>query len=148
MRRRVHRRWRGGCTRVPAVNKSTLGVGSAVVKLVSGMESKRSTKTHAHPETGILKCSTHFKKQRGCSHAHTRTAAKLNSAKALSMWHISLMKPTKKNKKSRGCQATSGRMLININKRTTHIANVYRWKGRSQGQRHWGLWEVRWLQWW
>lgn len=45
---------------VPAVNKSTLGVDSALVKLVSGIESKRSTNTCA-PKDRNIKMLKHYK---------------------------------------------------------------------------------------
>lgn len=61
MRVREHERWQNRCNRVPAVNKSTLGAGSALVKLVSGMESKRSTNTCA-PRDRNIKTLKHFKK--------------------------------------------------------------------------------------
>ena len=73
MRARAHERRRGGCKRVPAVNKSTLGAGGfAVVKLASGMESKRSTNTCTPRDGGILKMLKHMKTVRMLSH----TAAK------------------------------------------------------------------------
>lgn len=59
MRVRARARWQIECKRVPAENKSALGAGSVLEKLVSGMESKISTNTCA-PKTGILKSSNSF----------------------------------------------------------------------------------------
>lgn len=59
MRVRARARWQIECKRVPAENKSALGAGSVLEKLVSGMESKISTNTCA-PKRGILKSSNSF----------------------------------------------------------------------------------------
>lgn len=51
LRPSTHERWQ---SRVPAGNKSTLGAGSALVKLDAGMESKSSTNTCTSRERAVL----------------------------------------------------------------------------------------------
>lgn len=86
MRVRAHTRWETECKRVPAENKSALGAGSVLEKLVSGMESKISTNTCA-PKTGILKSSKFQVERQSCKHVH--------------------IFPDINNKKREGWQATS-----------------------------------------
>lgn len=109
MRVRAHQRWQGGCNRVPAVNKSTLGAGFAVVKLVSGMESKRSTNTCTPRDRDIKNAQTH--KMVRISHTQQPTEKGLQYCMC-----ISLMKPMKKNKRE---ETVTSRVLINMNKSTT-----------------------------
>ncbi len=72
MRERAHERRQNRCNRVPAVNKS-LEVGSALVKLVSGMESKRSTNTCA-PRDRNIKMLKHFEKNAEDDHTQQPSA--------------------------------------------------------------------------
>lgn len=108
MRARAHRRW----LRVPAVNKSTLVAGSALLPLASGMESKRSGRT-CTPECRDISAKHFDETVRMLTHG-----SQVQPKKAPLCVHISLRNPVaERSKRGEGDrQGQSEKMLVYRNK--------------------------------